>query len=71
MIYNLIKGKICTSDFDCPSTDPLRFTACKCGHNDKGNKYCDIEGGDDEWAEAFTNVRRCLMIMVWSISNIS
>ena len=57
MIYNLIKGKICTSDFDCPSTDPLRFAACKCGHNDKGNKYCDIEGGDDEWAEAFTNVR--------------
>jgi hypothetical protein len=29
------------------------FVDCKCGHNAKGTKYCDLGGGDDEWVEAF------------------
>ncbi len=29
------------------------FAKCKCGHNDKGKKYCDLEGGDVEWANVF------------------
>lgn len=48
------KGKICTSDKDCPTTDPQKYASCKCGHNAKGTRYCDIEGGDDEWTDAFT-----------------
>jgi hypothetical protein len=44
------------SDLDCPTTDPAQFAKCKCGHTAKGTKYCDIEGGDDEWVEAYTLV---------------
>lgn len=40
------------SDLDCPTTDPAKFAKCKCGHTAKGTKYCDIEGGDEEWVEA-------------------
>ena len=52
----LNQGKICTSDLDCPTTDPQKYASCKCGHNAKGTKYCDIEGGDDEWTDVFTKV---------------
>ena len=45
------------SDLDCPTTDPAQFAKCKCGHTAKGTKYCDIEGGDDEWLEAYSLVR--------------
>jgi hypothetical protein len=45
------------SNLDCPTTDPAIFAKCKCGHTSKGTKYCDVEGGDDEWVEAQTLVR--------------
>ncbi len=48
-----IKGEACTSDTDCPTTHSEIFAKCKCGHNAKGLKYCDIEGGDSEWTDAF------------------
>lgn len=51
------KGGVCMSDLDCPTTDPAIFAKCKCGHTSKGTKYCDIEGGDDEWTEAYALVR--------------
>lgn len=51
-----IKGKACSSDKDCPTTDPLIYAKCKCGHNAKGLKYCDVEGGDEEWKTAFDKV---------------
>jgi hypothetical protein len=41
------------SNLDCPTTDPAIFAKCVCGHTSKGTKYCDIEGGDDEWTEAY------------------
>ena len=44
------------SDLDCPTTDPALFAKCKCGHTSKGTKYCDIEGGDEEWTEAYSLV---------------
>lgn len=47
------KGGVCMSDLDCPTTDPAIFAKCKCGHTSKGTKYCDVEGGDDEWTEAY------------------
>lgn len=50
------KGKICTSNLDCATTDPTKFAKCKCGHNAKGTKYCDLEGGDEEWTDAFAKV---------------
>ena len=50
------KGGVCMSNLDCPTTDPSTFANCKCGHTAKGTKYCDIEGGDDEWIEANTLV---------------
>ncbi len=49
------------SKFDCPTTDPSQWAECKCGHTSKGTKYCDIEGGDDEWVEAYTLVRLLLI----------
>ena len=54
------KRKVCTSDLDCPTSDPAKNAKCKCGHNAKGTKYCDIEGGDDEWADAFAKVSNLL-----------
>jgi hypothetical protein len=51
------KGMVCTSDLDCPTTDSSIYAECKCGHNAKGLRYCDIEGGDQEWIDAFTAVR--------------
>jgi hypothetical protein len=47
---------VCTSDLDCPTTDADIYASCKCGHNAKGLKYCDIAGGDTEWVNAFTAV---------------
>jgi hypothetical protein len=35
----------------------LKYASCKCGHNGKGTKYCDIEGGDDEWTDTFEKVK--------------
>ena len=50
------KGGVCMSDLDCPTTDPALFAKCKCGHTSKGTKYCDVEGGDDEWTDAYALV---------------
>ena len=44
------------SDLDCPTTDPVTYASCKCGHTSKGTKYCDILGGDDEWTESYALV---------------
>lgn len=57
------KGGVCMSDLDCPTTDPALFAKCKCGHTSKGTKYCDIEGGDDEWTEAYALVNMNLIIL--------
>lgn len=57
------KGGVCMSDLDCPTTDPALFAKCKCGHTSKGTKYCDIEGGDDEWTEAYALVNITLIIL--------
>ena len=43
------KGKACKTKLDCPTTDPDAYAECKCGYGEKGQKYCDIEGGDEEW----------------------
>ena len=56
------------SDLDCPTTDPAQFAKCKCGHTAKGTKYCDIEGGDDEWLEAYSLVRFTLFYLTDSSS---
>ena len=56
------------SDLDCPTTDPAQFAKCKCGHTAKGTKYCDIEGGDDEWLEAYSLVRFTLSDFTDSLS---
>ncbi len=45
------------SDLDCPTTDPSKYAKCRCGHTSKGTKYCDIEGGDEEWTEAYDLVK--------------
>ena len=47
---------MCNSDLDCPTSDSQIYGKCKCGHNAKGLKYCDVEGGDDEWIDAFSKV---------------
>lgn len=60
------KGKVCTTDLDCPTTDPLKYAKCKCGHNAKGTKYCDIEGGDEEWTSAFENVSYSIILTLSS-----
>lgn len=46
------KGKVCTTDADCPTTDSNVNAKCKCGFNTNGDKYWDIEAGDDEWVKA-------------------
>jgi hypothetical protein len=51
------------SDLDCPTTDPAIFAKCKCGHTSKGTKYCDVEGGDDEWTESYALVYSTLIIL--------
>ena len=51
-LKSLNKGKPCQTDQDCPTSDGLVFAKCLCGVNNKGTKYCDIEGGDNEWIEA-------------------
>jgi hypothetical protein len=57
------KGGVCMSDLDCPTTDPAIFAKCKCGHTSKGTKYCDVEGGDDEWTESYDLVYSTLIIL--------
>ncbi|CAI2371396.1 unnamed protein product [Moneuplotes crassus] len=46
------KGKECTTDNDCPTSDENVKAACKCGYSGDGKKYCDIEAGDTEWVDA-------------------
>ena len=46
------KGKVCKTDADCPTTDENIKAQCKWGFNSDGNKYCDIEAGDEEWVTA-------------------
>lgn len=57
-----LQGGVCMSDLDCPTTDPAIFAKCKCGHTAKGTKYCDIEGGDDEWTESYDLVRIAIQL---------
>lgn len=47
-------GLSCLSDLDCPTSDTNTYAKCKCGYSTKGQKYCDIEGGDDLWLNAAT-----------------
>ena len=51
------KGKFCNSDQDCPTTDSTVFAECKCGFSKEGKKYCNIEGGDDEWVKALESYK--------------
>jgi hypothetical protein len=51
-VKSLQKGKVCSTDLDCPTTVDDIFAQCKCGFSVKGQKYCDVEGDDDEWQEA-------------------
>lgn len=44
------RGLSCSSDSDCPSSDPSIFAPCKCSFD--GTKRCDILGGDDVWVNA-------------------
>jgi len=46
---SLNKGKVCSDDSNCTSTDPNIKAACNCGWNVDGNSYCDLLPGDDEW----------------------
>eukprot|EP00347_Sterkiella_histriomuscorum_P015610 403356376 len=45
-------GKPCLSDADCTTSDTNSLAKCKCGFSTKGLKYCDIEGGDQQWLDA-------------------
>lgn len=55
-LTSINKGKTCLSDADCPTSDTNTFAKCRCGFSTKGLKYCDIEGGDEAWLLAATNV---------------
>lgn len=46
------KGEKCLSDTGCPSDKSGINGACKCGWNDKGDKFCDILEGDEEYDES-------------------
>lgn len=50
-VKSLQKGKVCLTELDCPTTVEDIFAQCKCGFSEKGQKYCDLEGDDDEWLE--------------------
>ena len=57
-VKSLQKGKVWTSDLDCPTTISDIFAQCKWGFSTSGQKYWDIEGNDDEWIsvrDAFSN----------------
>jgi hypothetical protein len=58
------------SKFDCPTTDPSQWAKCKCGHTSKGTKYCDIEGGDDEWLEAYSLVSINAILTLFKVREI-
>lgn len=49
---SLNRGKPCNSVFDCPTNTPGQYALCRCGLSKSASKYCDIEGGDDEWIKA-------------------
>ena len=52
------KGSVCSTDLDWPTTVADIFAQWKWGFGTKGQKYCDIEGDDDEWIDVrnkFTN----------------
>ncbi len=53
------KGKACASSTDCPTSISGQYTACRCGLNNNGQKYCDAEGGDQEWVAARDAVCEC------------
>ena len=46
------KGLECQANSDCPTSRTGINTTCRCGFNANGTKYCDVEGGDDEWVAA-------------------
>lgn len=45
------KGKVCSTDLDCPTTVADIYARCKCGFSTKGQKFWDVEGDDDEWKD--------------------
>ena len=54
---NYGQGLVCTSNLDCPTSNPEVFANCKCGNNAKGLKYCDVSAGDDQWVNSFNLVK--------------
>ena len=50
-VKSLQKGKVCSTNLDCPTTIEDLFAQCKWGFSVKGQKYCDIEGDDEEWQD--------------------
>ena len=51
-VKSLQKGKVWSSDLDCPTTISDIFAKWRCGYSVTGQKYCDVEGNDDEWTDA-------------------
>jgi hypothetical protein len=43
------KPKKCSTDSDCKSETNGITSKCRCGHNSKGYKYCDLLPGDSEY----------------------
>ena len=58
------KGLPCKSNTDCPTSRTGVYATCRCGFNTNGTKYCDAEGGDEEWLTARTAVTIALMISI-------
>ena len=59
------KGSECLKNTDCP-TQRDTFAKCSCSYDSKGTKYCDLEGGDDQWVTARSKVK-----FMNSLTNIS
>ena len=48
---SLDKGKECTVDSDCRSSQKQKIE-CRCGMDGSGKKYCGLAPDDDEWISA-------------------
>lgn len=46
------KGKECSSNNDCPSSQPGIYATCGCGWSKTGKKFWDLLAGDEEWENA-------------------
>ena len=56
------KGKICSTETDCPTSDENVNSAWKWGYNENGNSYCDIEAGDKEWVDATSKFQEFFLL---------